>query len=43
MPPGESSCQGGSEYVWQGGVEVFKAELRAAEVYPILRKKRSVF
>ena len=28
MVPGESSCQGGSEYVWQGGVEgVFMVQL----------------
>ena len=38
MPPGESSCPAGSEYVWQGGYTVFQAELRAAKVYPIFKK-----
>ena len=32
--PGESSCPGGSEYVWQRRVGVLKAELRPAEVDP---------
>ena len=31
---GESSCLEGSEYVRQRGIEVFKAELWAAEVDP---------
>ena len=34
MPPGESSCPGGSDYVWQSGVE-------AAEVYSIFNKKKT--
>ena len=38
MPPGESSCPGGSEYVWQRGSRVFQAELQAAE-----ENKKSVF
>ena len=32
MLHGESSCLGGSEYVWEGGEGVIKAELRAAKV-----------
>ena len=39
MPLGESSCPGGSEYVWQGGVEGVLGWVRAAEVYPIFKKK----
>ena len=35
MVSGESSCLEGSEYVRQRGVEVFKAELWAAEVDPL--------
>ena len=43
MVPGESSCLGGSEYVWQRGVGVFKAELRAAEVDPLFEICRDLF
>ena len=46
--PGESSCQEGSEYVWQRGVGVFKAELRESMSFPsqgtlILAHKNSRF
>ena len=34
MVRGEFSCPDGSEYVWESGVGVFKAEFRPAEVYP---------
>ena len=40
MPPGESSCPGSSEYVWQRGVE---GVLRASKVDPIFKKIKSVF
>ena len=39
MVPGESSCVGGSEYVW--GVGVFKGELGAAEVDPHFKKNEN--
>ena len=44
MPPGESSHPGGSEYVWQGGLEdvSLRAELGAAEVYPNFQKKERI-
>ena len=32
LVPGESSCLEGSEYVWQRGWGVFKADLELAEV-----------
>ena len=30
VPPGESSCPGGSEYVWQRGVESLQGRVTAA-------------
>ena len=36
MPPGESSCPGGSEYVWQKGVEGVKSP-----IYPIFQKREA--
>ena len=39
MIPGESSCQGRSEYVWQRSQRVLKAKLKVAEVDPRFEKK----
>ena len=39
MPPGESSHPGGSEYVWQRGVEGISGRVTGGEVYPIFQKK----
>ena len=39
MPPGESSCPGGSEYVWQRGVEGILGQVRGGQSLPYLKKK----
>ena len=31
VPPGESSCPDGSEYVWQRGVESLQGQVTAAQ------------
>ena len=38
MLPGESSCQGGSEYVWQRGVEGISGRVTGGRSLPYLKK-----
>ena len=40
MPPGESSYPGGSEYVWQRGVEGILGQVTGGRSLPYLKKKR---
>ena len=40
MLPGESSCLDGSEYVWERGVESFKAVLWPLKVDPYFERKK---
>ena len=42
MPPGESSCPGSSEYVWQRGVEGVLGRVTGGRSLPYFPKK-SVF
>ena len=41
MVPGESSGADGSEYVWQRGLGVFKAELRPPKVDPYFESEKN--
>ena len=38
MPPGESTCPGGSEYVWQRGVEGILSQVTGGRSLPYLKK-----
>ena len=40
VPPGESSCPGGSEYVWQRGVGSLQGRVTAARSWPLFREKK---
>ena len=40
MPPGESSCPDGSEYVWQRGVESLQGRVTAARSGPLFREEK---
>ena len=40
VPPGESSCPDGSEYVWQRGVESLQGRVTAARSWPLFRAKK---
>ena len=40
MPPGESSHPGGSEYVWQRGVEGFSARVTGGRSLPYFPEKK---
>ena len=41
MIPGESSCPGGSEYVWQRGVDSLEGRVTAARSWPLFREKKN--
>ena len=41
VPPGESSCPDGSEYVWQRGVESLQGRVTAARSWPLFREKKN--
>ena len=40
IPPGESSCPDGSEYVWQRGVESLQGRVTAARSWPLFWAKK---
>ena len=40
VPPGESSCPDGSEYVWQRGVESLQGQVTAARSGPLFREEK---
>ena len=40
MPPGESSCPGGSEYVWQRGVEGISGRLTGGRSLSFPKKQQ---
>ena len=40
VPPGESSCPDGSEYVWQRGVESLQGRVTAARSGPLFREEK---
>ena len=40
VPPGESSCPDGSEYVWQRGVESLQGRVTATRSGPLFRAKK---
>ena len=42
MPPGESSHPGGSEYVWQRGVEGVLGRVRGSRSLPYFPKKKKL-
>ena len=42
MPPGESSHPGGSEYVWQRGVEGISGRVTGGRSLPYFPKKKNV-
>ena len=41
VPPGESSCPDGSEYVWQRGVGSLQGRVTAAWSWPLFREKKN--
>ena len=41
MPPGESSCPDGSEYVWQRGVGSLQGRVTAAWSWPLFREEKN--
>ena len=41
VPPGESSCPDGSEYVWQRGVESLQGRVTAARSGPLFREEKN--
>ena len=41
MPPGESSCPDGSEYVWQRGVGSLQGRVTAGRSWPLFREKKN--
>ena len=41
VPPGESSCPDGSEYVWQRGVESLQGRVTAARSWPLFREEKN--
>ena len=41
VPPGESSCPDGSEYVWQRGVGSLQGPVTAARSWPLFREKKN--
>ena len=43
MVPGESSCPGGSEYVWQRGVEGVLGRVTSGQSSPSFQKKLPTF
>ena len=40
VPPGDSSCPDGSEYVWQRGVESLQGRVTAARSGPLFREEK---
>ena len=42
MPPGEFSCLGGSEYVWQRGVEGISGQVTGGRSLPDFPKKEKL-
>ena len=40
MPPGESSCPGGSENVWQRGIEGVLGRVTGGQNWPFFKKYR---
>ena len=42
MPPGESSCPGSSEYVWQRGVEGVLGRVTGGRSLPYFPKKKCI-
>ena len=40
VPPGESSCPDGSEYVWQRGVESLQGRVTAARSGPLFQEEK---
>ena len=40
VPPGESSCPDGSEYVWQRGVGSLQGRVTAARSWPLIREEK---
>ena len=41
VPPGESSCPDGSEYVWQRGVGSLQGRVTAARSWPLFREEKN--
>ena len=41
MPPGESSCPDGSEYVWERGVGSLQGRVTAAWSWPLFREEKN--
>ena len=41
VPPGESSCPDGSEYVWQRGVGSLQGRVTAARSGPLFREEKN--